>query len=343
MRQYFILGFTLFIFSNLFGQEKDSINTKLQLKGSVDIYWRNSFNNTPSVTSITYDHNSFSLGWLSLGLFKEGKKTGFESNLAVGPRSFQYYGGGNNPLGYIRDFYVYWNLTEKLKGTVGITQPFIGYEADEPHENINYTGSYAYSFLPPASLAGIQFEYVLDDNWTVLAGAYNGTLTLIDSDNAKHLGGQIIYAKGKASSIRLGILGGKEADDSEVLIAELVADFDLTNRLFLGTNVLFQNQSFIDGSEADWYMIDLYGGYQLKQNLQLALRAEYTGDPDAALFGVEENAVTSLTATLNFQIESLKISPEFRYDIASKDSFLDEDGNGIGTDGHFMVGVMYVF
>ncbi len=343
MRQYLILCFGIFLFSNLFGQEKDTTNSKLQLKGSVDIYWRNSFNGTPSVTSMVYDHNSFSLGWLSVGLSKEGKKAGFETNVAFGPRSFQFYGGGDNPLSFIRDFYVYWNITPKLKATAGITQPFLGYEADEPHENINYSGSYAYSYLPPAAIAGLQFEYALDDAWKLLAGAYNASTVLIDSDNSKHIGGQVVYSKGKASSIRFGVLAGEEPDQSDVFIAELVADFDVTNRLFLGSNVLFQNQKFMDDSEADWYMFDLYGAYQLKDNLKLGLRAEYTGDPDAVLLGVADNEITSLTATLNFQIESLKILPEIRYDTATKDSFLDKDGKGVGADSHVMVGMMYVF
>ncbi len=343
MRQYLILGFWFLIFSNLYSQDKDTIDSKLQLKGSVDIYWRNSFNGTPSSTSMVFDHNSFSLGWLSVGLSKEGKKTGFETNIAFGPRSHQFYGGGDNPLSFIRDFYLYWNITSKLKATAGITQPFIGYEADEPHENINYSGSYAYSFLPPASLAGLQFEYALDESWTLLAGAYNASTVLIDSDNSKHIGGQVIYSKGKASSIRLGVLAGKEPDESDVFIAELVADFDITKRLFLASNLLFQNQKFVDDSEADWYMFDLYGAYELKKNIKIGLRAEYTADLDAALLGVVDNEIISLTATLNFQIESLKISPEIRYDTASKDSFLDKDMRGVSSDGHVMVGMMYVF
>ena len=343
MRVYLVLGFSLISITSLFCQEKDTTNSKLQLKGSVDIYWRNSFNGTPSSTSMVFDHNSFSLGWLSLGLSNEGKKAGFETNIAFGPRSFQFYGGGDNPLSYFRDFYLYWNITPKLKATGGITQPFLGYEADEPHENINYSGSYAYSYLPPASLAGLQFEYAIDDAWTVLAGAYNASTVLIDSDNSKHVGGQMVYSKGKASSIRFGVLAGQEPDESDVFIAELVADFDVTKRLFLGSNLLFHNQKFKSGSEAEWYTIDLYSGYQLKDNLKLGLRAEYAGDPDAALLGVVDNAITSLTATLNFQIESLKISPEIRYDIASKDIFLDKDGKGVSSDSHVMVGMMYVF
>ena len=331
----------LVFITNLYSQKIDS--TGLHFFGNVDTYWRYSFNKTPSITSMVFDHNSFSMGWLSLGMQRDGKKTGFVSNVAFGPRSVQFYGGGNNPLGYLRDLNFYWKISPKLKTTFGITQPFIGYEADEPHLNLNYSGSYNYSFLPPAAIAGLQFEYQVDENWGLLAGIYNSTLTLIDDNENKFIGGQVIFENEVVSSMRLGAIYGTEGDDSKVFILEWVGDFDISEKFFLGSNFLYQNQQFATDGSADWYMFNLYGGYKLKENLTFALRGEYMGDPDGALLNITENGITSFTATLSWQIENLKISPEIRFDNSNHPTFVNNAQKLINTEGHFMIGVMYAF
>lgn len=328
---------------SLASPEKNKFFKNVDFSGNVDMYYRYSVNETPSSTSMVYNHNSFSIGWLSLGLEKEGKKTGFATNFAFGPRVEEYFGGGTAGLGNIRDLYAWWNLTPKIKGTLGITQPFIGYEADEAHPNWLYSGSYGYSFLPPPSVTGLQFEFELTDDWTALMGLYNSSLARIDFDNTKHFGAQLMYEKG-ISNIKVGVLTGQEPDSSNTLIAEWIGDFQLSERFTLGSNMLYYTQTFQDGSDLSWSIITLYGKLQMEENYYIALRGEYVSDPDGNLFGVLENGVSSFTLAFNWQIENLHLRPEIRIDSSRNPTFFETESATFGhTDSHIMLGVMYNF
>ena len=321
----------------------DSLFKNVDFSGNFDTYYRYSFNETQSATSMIFDHNSFSFGWLSLGLSKEGTKTGFATNVALGPRIQQFFGGGTVPLGNIRDLYAYWNITSKLKSKIGITQPFLGYEEDDAHPNSLYSGSYGYSFLPPASLTGLEFEYEISPSLTALAGVYNSSLARIDFDNTKHLGAQLIYEKGIAE-LKAGLLAGEEPDSSNTFMAEWIGDFQVAKKFEIGSNIIYHYQAFSNDVIAEWFIITLYGKYQFKENFHAALRGEYVADPDAALFGVFDNGVTSFTFGFNWQIENLHLRPEIRFDNGSNPTFVESNSTKLTpTDGHVMLGVMYNF
>lgn len=292
-----------------------------------------------------FDHNSFSVGWLNLGVEHKGKRTEVLAELAFGPRAQAFFGGGSAPLGYIRNLHLNWLVSDNLKATFGAFQPFYSFEDDPPFYNTHFTGSYAYAYLPPNMFAGVQLEYVFDENWSALLGLYNSGLDVYENNRAKHIGGQLTYAKDRINRISLGSTIGNEAEGAlsyRQFIFEWIGDFQCTSQLKLGTNFLYVNNDFQEADAAQWYSAVLYGRYDFAKTYDIGLRAEYVNDLDASVFS-QSVGVTSFTASVSKVIDALRLTAEFRFDQGNKEVFVDDVLRLQKTDGHFLLGASYGF
>ena len=80
--------------------ESESEDSKLEISGSVDTYYKYDFSGTANIpTSFAEDQNSVSLGMLDLTLEKAQGKASFLAELAFGPRNAGSAGPG--PIGYV--------------------------------------------------------------------------------------------------------------------------------------------------------------------------------------------------------------------------------------------------
>src|SRR5690606_30720900 len=94
----------------------------LTLSGSVDGYYRFNFDNTPnggfgynSFTSFTNSQNSFQLGMASLKAEYALGKAGAVVDLGFGKRAEEFTYADENTLLALKQAYVYWNASEKVK------------------------------------------------------------------------------------------------------------------------------------------------------------------------------------------------------------------------------------
>src|SRR5690242_20818958 len=128
---FFFLAFVPFIYGN--AQDSSSKGT-LTINGSVDAYYRYNFLNakdsarTNNYTSFTNSQNSFELGMASVkGEYTSGKVGGV-IDLGFGRRAEEFSYNESGTLAAIKQAYVYFSPSDKVKFTMGKWATHVGYE-----------------------------------------------------------------------------------------------------------------------------------------------------------------------------------------------------------------------
>ncbi len=325
--------------------------TPLIIRGAVDAYYMSG--KAPLPTSFTNGaNNSFSLGMANLILSKEGT-VGFCADIAFGPRAEGANGGfdadGNiTTLTMIKQLYVTYAPTDRLKFTLGNFSTFYGYELIDAPLNVNYSTSYLFSY-GPFFHTGFKANLALSDKFGVMVGVFGDTDTKIDVVKGKHIGGQLSYISGKLSAY-VNYLGGRylEAteDNAEVFSNQfdLTATFQATDKFALGVNAAQRMLNAGDDSDAAWGGAALYAKYAFSDSFLFGLRAETISDKDGFLFGEEDNNIFALTASGNISIGSnLKLIPELRFDNAKANIYTGYNGDSLKANSVFLVAAVYSF
>jgi len=131
-------------------------DSALTISGSVDGYYRYNFANakdlmeTNSLTSFTSSHNSFELGMASVKVAYSKGKVGAVADLGFGKRAseFSYNEIGMDALSSIKQAYVWYAPSDKVKFSMGKWATHMGYELVDPQLNRNYSMSYMFSYGP---------------------------------------------------------------------------------------------------------------------------------------------------------------------------------------------------
>lgn len=298
--------------------EEEEKEPMLEIGGSVDAYYRVNFNNDFGQAPASSFANlpGFALGMANLTVAKEGEKVGFMADLVFGPRGEDatfnspfLRPGGNSSI--VNQLYMYWNVSEKVKLTLGNFNTFLGYEVISPAANFNYSTSYLFSY-GPFSHTGLKADIALTDKLSLMAGVFNPTDATEYNPTNDYVGGvQLGYAL-DAGSVYLNALF-----DEDFFQIDLTTGFDVTEKVYLGLNASSASDNFFGAA--------VYFQVQTSEALKLGARAEYFADEGIDLVGDGEN-IFDFTVSANYKIKKLTIIPEIRYDKVSQDVFVD------GTD-----------
>ena len=181
----------------MFSQEEEESKKKFSFNGSVDTYYKRNIgaptkslkdaNGDPYfVTPATAfaNRNGFGLGMANIVVGYEGEKVGFVADLGFGPRAedavFLSVGSSN----IVNQLYMFWNVSDNVKLTIGNFNTFLGYEVISPIGNFNYSTSYMFSYGPfshtgikaDISLGDLSLMFAVDDSLFVgLNATYNDT------------------------------------------------------------------------------------------------------------------------------------------------------------------------
>ncbi len=303
---------------------------KFSISGSVDAYYRANLNGDNSVDETSGLPNAapgssfanlpgFALGMANVVASYEGEKAGFVADLVFGPRgtdavfaSPMYSATGN----IVNQLYAYWNVSDKVKLTLGNFNTFLGYEVISPVANFNYSTSYLFSY-GPFSHTGLRADFDLGSDWSLMLAVMNPTdLTEFNPFGKYAYGAQLGYS---------GQFLNFVADNGAFEI-DYTGGFDLSDEFFLGINA-----AYFDGADDTGFAGGaLYPQYKTTENFTLGLRGEYFvehGEYGAIGTGVEDSSVFAVTLTGSASIGNLMIKPEIRLDSASDESgnFLDEN------------------
>lgn len=334
--------------SVIFAQEEPVEKKKFTIDGSVDVYFRQNISGPNGQEAIAPNTsfanlNGFALGMANvIGSFEsKNGKVGAVADLVFGPRGEEAVFNSGPSSNIVNQLYVYWNVSEKVKLTLGNFNTFLGYEVISPVANFNYSTSYMFSY-GPFSHTGIKADFTFSEDLTGMLAVMNNTdFTEFNPDNTYTLGAQLGY-KGQY----LNFLYGEQIGNTEPTFQiDYTGGFDASEDFFLGLNATFN-----DTDGAAFYGVALYPQYGVSEAFTLGLRAEYFGEAEGGAGAIGtydldgDASVIAATLTGSYEIGDLIIKPELRLDSASEDgSFLDVDGDPSKSLTSFLIAGIYKF
>ena len=332
--------------TSLFSQE-ESTKKKFSVEGSVDTYFRQNLSGPNGEDAIApntsfANRNGFAIGMANvIGSFEsENGKVGAVADLVFGPRGEEAVFLSGPSSNIVNQLYVYWNVSEKVKLTLGNFNTFLGYEVISPTLNFNYSTSYMFSY-GPFSHTGIKADFTLSEDWSAMVGVLNQTdATEFNFDNDYTLGAQLGY-----KTTYLNFLYGKQGGSTESTFqVDLTTGHDLSDDFYLGLNATYN-----DTDGASFYGVALYPQYKTSESFTLGLRGEYFAEAEGgagAIGGYDDEgdaSVLAVTLTGSYTVGDLTIKPEFRLDSASEDTFLDTDLEPNSSLSSFLIAGIYKF
>ena len=323
--------------------QTDTTKSPLKISGFVDAYFQLNTNKLVSRTIFTEQSKTFTLGMASVKFEKNLKKVGFCADLGWGKRVENANGDIGTSLTNIKQLYMTYSPTAKLKLTGGNFSIFLGYEYLDAPLNLNYSTTHGFT-QGPYFQNGLKADYAINKNWAVMAGIFNETDRKIDLDGAKNVGFQIAYTKGKFKGY-LNYLGGKVAGDSTKLSnrqIDLTCSYQATEKLGLGLNISDKMYRRPNTKQTSWFTNALYVNYKVTDKVILAARGEYFTDKNGEAFGILGNAITNFTLSANYKIEDLTLILEGRTDNSNRNFFFT-DTNSYKSTQSLIFAAVYAF
>lgn len=334
----------VFLLFALFLSAQEESEKKFTIGGSVDAYFRTNLTGPNEAfededgdsyflnpgTSFA-NRSGFSLGMANVIVSYEGEKVGFVADLVFGPRGEDAVFLSTGSANILNQLYAYWNVTDKVRLTLGNFNTFLGYEVISPVGNFNYSTSYMFS-NGPFSHTGLKADFTLSDDFSLLLAVMNSTdYTEINLDGSYTLGAQLGY-----KDQYLNFIYGNQTGNSEATFqVDYTGGTDVSDAFFLGINATYNDT---DGS--GFYGAALYPKYTISDAFALGLRGEYFG---FRYDGFDDDTVFAATLSANYTIEDLTIIPELRLDSWSDDTYVNTDFEPTKSLASFLIAAVYKF
>ncbi len=333
--------------SNFKTVEADSV-APLSITGQVDAYFKASSNKL-SVAKTSYTSQSgFGLGMANLVLAKDNGKIGFVADVMFGPRAEETNYNYTGSPAFIKQLFVTYKPSDKVKFTMGNFMTFVGYELVEAANNLNYTLSYNYT-NGPFFHTGLKADFALTEKLGAMVGVFSVTDTkgkygLINPAldvNKKYVGGQLSYVSGPFK-VYLNGLSGKNPDSSKTTTLDITTSLQATEKFGIGLNIINvketkekTDKSFTGGA--------VYLNYAFAPIFTLAVRGEMFKDADGWKYSATDNTITAFTISGNIKIDAFTIVPEIRIDSAKKNIWVNDKGAAKGGETAFILAGIYKF
>ncbi len=345
-----LLGLAVLSTSNIANAQDSAKNGRLSITGSVDAYYRYNFYNgkdsgrTNNYTSFTNSQNSFELGMASLKADYTIGKVEAVADLGFGKRAEEFSYNDAGTLAAIKQVYVSYSPSAKVKFTMGKWFTHVGYEVPDAYLNRNYSMDYMFSY-GPFFHTGLKMDVAASSNFSFMAGIVNPTDFSTASFAKKNFIAQIHAASSNSKiSAYLNYIGGKDMAGASVNQFDLVATGSVSGKFSIGYNGTIKMVKPVGGSSDSWWGSALYLNYDPCSSFGLTARGEYIGDENSVMgFGTN---LYDFTLSGNIHIDNLTIIPEFRLDGArdaifykNADTF-SPSAKGTGT---FILAVVYHF
>jgi hypothetical protein len=335
-------------------QAQDSTKGTTALTYSVDGYYKYDFAGQASnnKTSFTNSANSFELGMASIRADHSFGKVAATIDLGFGRRAAEFSyndtaSGFGTSLAAIKQAYVSYQATSKLKFTMGKWATHIGFELLDAYSNRNYSMSYGFS-NGPFFHTGLRADYTLGAKSAFMIGVANVTDHSTVS-NEVHQVAIAQYSTGTKDDKIKGWLNFQAGKD--LFQTDLVLNFVLSSKWGLNYDGTIQN--VVDSSSSkvsSWSSNALYLNYDPSSKIGWTLREEYFSDKSGdkinmpAGYSINGNSVLSTTLSANIHLSNLTIIPELRFDSSDKDGFFsDKDSKSTKSATSFILAATYKF
>ena len=333
----------------------------LKISGSVDGYYRFNFSNGDggvlgynNSTSFTGSNNVFQLGMASVKAEYTAGKVGVVADLGFGPRAEEFSYADAKTIQIIKQAYIYYSVSDKVKFTFGKFGTHVGYELLDPQLNKNYSMSYMFT-NGPFSHTGLKADFALGGGTGLMFGVANPIDVTAPSngDAPKTLLAQVSHVASKFSVYLnyAGYFGAKNSMPTASSLNQigLTASATLSDKFSIGydgTVQLLKNEILEESTK--WWGSALYLNLTASDNFGLTLRGEYFGDEKYGIKVSDANGdgVNVFAATLsgNYKVGNFTLIPEFRLDNASSNLlYTKKDGGATKSTSTFLVAAVFSF
>jgi Putative beta-barrel porin-2, OmpL-like. bbp2 len=357
----FLLVLTSLLSGVIVNAQDSTKKGSLTISGSVDAYYRYDFHNakdsgrTNNLTSFTNSQNSFELGMASLKAdYTIGKVEGVV-DLGFGRRAAEFsYADGNgwpqgsgngiSTLAAVKQAYVSYAPSDKVKFTMGKWGTHVGYELLDAYLNRNYSMDYMFSY-GPFSHTGLKMDVTASKNFAFMIGVANPTDLVTASFAKKFFLGQIhLTTTNTKVTAYINYVGGKDMGDNTINQFDAVITGTVCSKFSIGYNGTVKTVKPSGGSSDSWWGSALYLNYDPTAMFGLTARGEYFDDKKGvAAIGT---SIFDFTLSGDIHIDNLTIIPEFRFDAAKDPTFFknsDTDFPSSKGTGQFILAATYHF
>ena len=333
------------------GATKDSVKSKKAVVTAyVDAYYRYDFDKMPSnnKTSFTNSQNSFELGMASVKLEHTIGKVGMVADVGFGRRAEEFSYNDANSMLALKQAYVTYAPSSKVKFTAGSWATHVGYELVDPYANKNYSMSYMFSY-GPFFHTGVKADVTLGSH-NFMVGLVNPTDFKTTDIKFKYLVAQYSTALSSDKvNLYLNYLGGSSSDTTSNSQVDAVVTATVSDKFSIGYNGTMAFSKYEPklqkSNSTNWWGSALYLNYDVNSWFGLNLRSEIFSDKkmitpifSPALIG---GTVFENTLSANFKIDNLTIIPELRIDNANQAIFNKSTGAATKSTSSFLVAVVY--
>jgi hypothetical protein len=345
MKRVFLLTF---LFTNIIVKAQDSTKKgSLSLFGSVDAYYRYNFQNakdsmhTNNYTSFTNSQNSFELGMASLKAdYAIGKVEGVV-DIGFGRRAEESsYNDGDldqNKNGFItlasvKQGYLSYAPSGKLKFTMGKWFTHVGYEVPDAYVNRNYSMDYMFSY-GPFFHTGFKMDITASNSLGFMIGIANPTdFSSASFAKKSYLAQMHLTSSNTKINGYLNYVGGKDISNAMINQFDAVVTGTVSGKFSIAYNGSVKSVRPNGGSNISWWGSAVYLNFDPTPVVGLTARGEYFSD-EKSVAGFGTN-IFDLTLSGNIHIDNLTIIPEFRIDKAKEPLFYkNSDGMSPSTKG----------
>ncbi|MFT3925328.1 MAG: outer membrane beta-barrel protein [Myxococcales bacterium] len=351
-------NFTLGAYVDAYGAlRSDSNRRRLPVVDGSKVYGSNVPNGTNAGPQVTngwdaYVQNSgFTLASAGLDAAYSGEKFGATISLRFGPSVNRFYAQDQSPFGIenILQAYATWKPFSKLTLDMGQFYTIYGAEVFESWRNMNYSRGALYYSMQPFWHTGLRANLAVTDKLAINALLVNGVNTAYEGNKSPSLGLQVVATPTDELFFAVGWLGGltpRDGDDEALATKNFQDFFDFVGTGTFGDFKVVLNADLNlykvkgSGDLENWWGVSVAPGYSFTNWFGAAARVEYLSDSanSQLIQGYVTGApvagkthLTTLTGTLDFKpvpnSSALVIRPEFRYELASDDSYKNWDGD----------------
>ena len=266
------------------------------------------------------------------------------ADLGFGKRAEDFSYNDANTMLAIKQAYVTYQASDKLKLSAGSWATHVGYELVDPYLNRNYSMSYMFSF-GPFFHTGVKAEYAAGKSGFMVS-VVNPNDVKTANFQQKMFGAQYSYAASDNWKFFLNYIGGKLSEQTNVQQIDAVLTGVITDKFSIGYNGTVQMQKAKDsigkyGESNSWWGSALYFNVDPSPKVGLTLRTEYFDDKKDVL-GFNSSIIVP-TLSLNFKVDNLTIIPEFRFESAKDALYIKNNGDNTKSTGSFILGATYHF
>jgi hypothetical protein len=319
------------------------------ISGSVDVYYRYDFANAKNVpatnnhTSFTNSQNSLEFGMASVKLEHNTGKVSGVIDLGFGTRASEFSYNDNGIMQAVKQVYVTYAPSDKVKFTMGKFGTHVGYELLDPQLNRNYSMSYMFSY-GPFFHTGLKMDVTPVENISFMLGVANPTDFSTASFENKFFIGQF-HAASKNGNISgyLNYVGGKNKAEDKSSQFDVVVTGKVSDKFSLGYNGTTRSFQHDKDPKQSFWGSALYLNFDPTSVLGLTLRGEYFDDKKKGTVGSIGTSIFAATLSADIKIEGLTIIPELRIDNAKDNFFVKNSGALTKSASSFILAAVYHF